>query len=91
MFVDISPNTNADFVVAGTFDEEPTTEEVNAAIVECIEGSEQEDEIVAQQMQQAFEMQNGKLDMKGGGTKKHEEEDDDDDDDPYNLWTEDSI
>jgi len=29
--------------------------EINASIVECIEGSEMEDEIVAQQMQTAFE------------------------------------
>jgi len=50
----------AEFEVAGTFATEPTLEQVHAAIVECLEGSEQEDEIVAQQMQQALE--NGQLD-----------------------------
>ena len=34
---------------------EPTQEDVNYAIVECLEGSEREDEIVAQQMQAALE------------------------------------
>ena len=38
-----------------TFDIEPTQEDVNYAIVECLEGSEREDEIVAQQMQAALE------------------------------------
>ncbi|CAB9499875.1 expressed unknown protein [Seminavis robusta] len=86
VFVDISPDTDADFVVAATFDEEPTVDEVNMSIVECIEGSESEDEIVAQQMQQAFESQNEKLevDMK-------EDDEDDEEDDWYNQWTEDSI
>ena len=41
--------------VAATFDSEPTQEDVNYAIVECLEGSEREDEIVAQQMQAALE------------------------------------
>lgn len=41
--------------VAATFDTEPTQEDVNYAIVECLEGSEQEDEIVAQQMQAALD------------------------------------
>ena len=78
--------------MAATFDEEPKSEDVNAAIVECIEGSEREDEIVAQQMQQALEMQNGKLDMNLSGSElSDEEEDDDEEDDWYNLWTEDSI
>lgn len=55
VFVDTSPDTDADFEVAATFDIEPTQEDVNYAIVECLEGSEQEDEIVAQQMQAALE------------------------------------
>ncbi|KAL9187761.1 hypothetical protein ACHAXT_006139 [Thalassiosira profunda] len=55
VFVDTSPDTDADFVVAATFDIEPTQEDVNYAIVECLEGSEREDEIVAQQMQAALE------------------------------------
>jgi hypothetical protein len=38
-----------------TFDIEPTQEDVNFAIVECLEGSEREDELVAQQMQAALE------------------------------------
>jgi len=55
VFVDTSPDTDADFEVAATFDIEPTQEDVNYAIVECLEGSEREDEIVAQQMQAALE------------------------------------
>ena len=38
-----------------TFDMEPNQEDVNYAFVECLEGSEREDEIVAQQMQAALE------------------------------------
>ncbi|CAB9516983.1 expressed unknown protein [Seminavis robusta] len=93
VFVDISPSTDADFVVAATFDDEPTTEEVNQSIVECIEGSEREDEIVAQQMHQALDMQNEKLDMdmKGDGSSDDKDDDDDEEDEWYNLWTEDSI
>ena len=55
VFVDTSPDTDADFEVAATFDIEPTQEDVNYAIVECLEGSEREDELVAQQMQAALE------------------------------------
>ncbi|KAL7533062.1 hypothetical protein ACHAWF_004323 [Thalassiosira exigua] len=55
VFVDTSPDTDADFEVAATFDIEPTSDDVNFAIVECLEGSEREDEIVAQQMQAALE------------------------------------
>jgi len=58
--VDTSPGTDADFEVAGTFAEEPTMEEINFSIVECLEGSEREDDIVAKQMQQALE--EGQLD-----------------------------
>jgi hypothetical protein len=43
------------FFFQQTFDAEPTQEDVNYAIVECLEGSEREDEIVAQQMQAALE------------------------------------
>jgi hypothetical protein len=64
LFVDTSPGTDADFEVAGTFVEEPTMEELNFAIVECLEGSEREDEIVAMQMQQALE--DGQLDEVSG-------------------------
>lgn len=46
--------------MAATFDEEPSQDDVNYAIVECLEGSEIEDELVAQQMQQALE--SGQLD-----------------------------
>lgn len=53
--MDTSPDTDADFEVAATFDTEPTQEDVNYAIVECLEGSEREDELVAQQMQAALE------------------------------------
>jgi hypothetical protein len=60
VFVDTAPESDTDFEVAATFDEEPGLEEINMAIVECLEGSEREDEIVAQQMQQALE--EGQLD-----------------------------
>lgn len=60
VFVDTSPDTDADFEVAATFDDEPTQDDVNFAIVECLEGSEMEDELVAQQMQLALEA--GQLD-----------------------------
>jgi hypothetical protein len=53
--VDTSPDTDADFEVAATFDECPSQDDINYAIVECLEGSEREDELVAQQMQQALE------------------------------------
>lgn len=56
VFVDTSPDTDADFEVAATFDTEPTQEDVNYVIVECLEGSEREDEIVAQQMQAALDL-----------------------------------
>lgn len=59
--MDTSPDTDADYTIADTFDEEPTQDDVNFAIVECLEGSEREDQIVAQQMQQALE--DGQLDQ----------------------------
>ena len=55
VFVDVSPDTDADFEVAATFDQEPSQEEVNYSIVECLEGSEREDELVAKQMQAALD------------------------------------
>lgn len=104
VFVDISPATDADFVVAATFDNEPGMEDVNSAIVECLEGSEREDEIVAQQMQEALDMdtkqlgpilnQNSIAENIIEGTEEDEDEDDDDDDeydDFYDLWNEDSV
>ncbi len=93
MFVDTSPDTNADFVVAATFIDEPTQEEVNMAIVECLEGSEREDELVAQQMQQALE--SGQLDrvadllQRLALTEDDEDEsadDDDEEDDDDDLF-----
>lgn len=47
--------TNVILCSLQTFDIEPTQEDVNFAIVECLEGSEREDELVAQQMQAALE------------------------------------
>ena len=55
VFVDTSPDTDADFEVAATFDSEPSQDDVNYSIVECLEGSEREDELVAQQMQAALD------------------------------------
>lgn len=79
---------------------------MNLSIVECLEGSEREDEIVAQQMQQALEA--GQLDrisdMIGealglgdsaiGGRDREEDGNDEDDDDPYSdfdMYEEDSV
>lgn len=97
VFVDTSPDTDADFEVAGTFADEPGPEQVNNAIVECLEGGELEDELVAQQMQQALEL--GQLDrisemLSSMGLEDfdEEDEDDDDDDDIYrNMFGEDSV
>jgi len=55
VFVDLAPDADVDFEVAATFDIEPTVEDVHQSIVECIEGSELEEELVAQQMQAALE------------------------------------
>lgn len=79
MFVDTSPGTDSDFEVAGTFADEPTMEEINFAIVECLEGSEREDEIVAKQMQEALD--EGQLDGVGGLIDELEIVDEDDRDD----------
>ncbi len=99
VFVDISPDTDTDFEVAATFDEEPSLEDINMAIVECLEGSEREDELVAQQMQQALE--GGQLDlvskMIGEVLEKLEDVDDreddanDDGDDDFDMFEEDSV
>ena len=79
MFVDTSPGTDSDFEVAGTFADEPTMEEINFAIVECLEGSEREDEIVAKQMQEALD--EGQLDGVGDLIDELEIVDEDDKDD----------
>jgi len=98
VFVDTSPDADADFEVAATFVEEPTQEDVNYAIIECLEGSEREDELVAQQMQEALE--SGQLtqisEMLGALERKEkngigEDEDDDDDDFYFDLFNEDSV
>eukprot|EP00536_Pseudo-nitzschia_multiseries_P001660 jgi/Psemu1/322181/estExt_fgenesh1_pg.C_210040 len=99
IFVDLSPNTNADFEVAATFDKEPTMDELNFAIVECLEGSEREDEIVAQQMQQALE--DGQLNQVSGmisdSLGKYFDDDDDgislddDEEDDFDMFEEDSV
>ena len=95
VFVDISPATDADFVVAATFDNEPGLDDVNCAIVECLEGSEREDEIVAQQMQQALDMNSNQLDQLMNQNVKEIDDDEQDDndeyDDFYDLWNEDSV
>ena len=101
MFVDTAPDADTDFEVAATFDQEPGLDEINMAIVECLEGSEREDEIVAQQMQQALE--EGQLDrvndLIGKVLDFDDEEDpiDDDDDDnnrnddDFDMFEEDSV
>jgi hypothetical protein len=94
IFVDTSPDdTTADFEVAAVFDTEPSTNEIHSAIVTCLEGSEQEDDIVAHQMQQALEA--GQLDRISeflAGIGDEDDLDDDDDDDPYeSFFGEDSV
>jgi hypothetical protein len=91
IFVDTSPDTDADFEVAATFEEAPTLDDINTAIIECLEGSEQEDEIVAQQMQQALE--SGQLDRVseilgdlGLDIFDDEDDEDEDGDDDDDLW-----
>ena len=97
VFVDISPDTDTDFEVAGTFDEEPSLEDINMAIVECLEGSEREDELVAQQMQQALE--GGQLDLVSkmigevleNDVDDREDDANDDGDDDFDMFEEDSV
>ena len=91
VFVDTSPDTDADFEVAATFDEYPSSDDINYAIVECLEGSEREDELVAQQMQEAIEsgQLNSISEMLGLSNidkKIGSEDDDEEDDDFYNDW-----
>ena len=99
VFVDTSPDSDADFEVAATFDESPSQEDVNYAIVECLEGSEREDELVAQQMQEALEsgqlndvsdmlgIPNIDIDMDAGLNL----EDDDGDDGDWDPWETDTV
>lgn len=96
VFVDISPDTDTDFEVAATFDQEPGLDEINMAIVECLEGSEREDELVAQQMQQALE--GGQLDrvsdMIGEVLENLYDAEDGEDDggaDDFDMFEEDSV
>ena len=107
IFVDTSPDSDADFEVAATFDECPTPDDVNYAIVECLEGSEREDELVAQQMQEALE--SGQLntvkDMLGlpiietdmdvaadaSDESDDEDDEDDNDEDDWHTWGTDTV
>ena len=93
VFVDTSPDTDADFEVAAIFADEPGLEQVNNAIIECLEGSELEDELVAQQMQQALEL--GQLDRISemlSSLGLEDFDDDEDDDDPYSdMFGEDTV
>jgi len=98
VFVDASASADADFEVAATFDEEPSLDSVNLAIRDFLMGSEQEDALVSQQMQQALEA--GQLDkiseMLGGmgiDISKDGEEGDDDDDfyGEFGNYSEDSV
>ena len=94
--MDTSPGTDADFEVAATFVEEPSIDELNTAIVECLEGSEREDEIVAQQMQQALE--EGQLDkvsdmIEEALENQSEEQDEDrkEEEDDFDAYEEDTV
>ncbi|GMI00670.1 hypothetical protein TrST_g8810 [Triparma strigata] len=60
VFVDTSPDEDADFEVAATFEVQPNQDEVNLAIVNCLQGSQEEDELVAKEMKEALEA--GQLD-----------------------------
>ena len=101
VFVDLSPGTDSDFEVAATFDKEPTIDEINLAIVECLEGSEREDEIVAHQMQQALEdgQHNQVSDMMSEIIDSHNVDNNEDDDtliddrdeDDFDMFEEDSV
>ena len=72
------------------FDEEPSSQDVNLSIVECLEGSEHEDELVARQMQDALE--SGQLDSVSRMLELMDEEEDDsdtesgDEDDEIDPW-----
>lgn len=102
VFVDTSPDTDADFEVAATFDECPSAHDVNYAIVECLEGSEREDELVAQQMQEAlesgqlntvsdmFRMPNINIDM-NIGLNFDDEDDESDDLNDWDPWETDTV
>ncbi len=85
IFVDTSPDTDADFEVAATFDTEPAMDEINKAIIECLEGSEQEDELVAKQMQEALEA--GQLDRVNEMLARMDE----DEDDEWRIFRTDSV
>lgn len=97
VFIDLSPDTDADYEVAATFDQEPSIDQINFAIVECLEGSEREDEIVAQQMQQALE--EGQLDKVSEMISNALGENDDEngmmnmyeEDDDFDMFDEDSV
>jgi len=103
IFVDTSPDSDADFEVAATFDECPTPEDVNYAIVECLEGSEREDELVAQQMQEALEagqlknvsdmlgLPHIQTDMDVGLNAEDEEDEDQGDEDDWHTWGTDTV
>jgi hypothetical protein len=97
VFVDLSPDTDADYEVAATFDEEPSLEQINFSIVECLEGSEIEDEIVAQQMQQALEegQLNKVSDMISDALGRYDDGEDDDtsddSDNDFDMFEEDSV
>lgn len=94
VFVDTSPDIDADFEIAAIFENEPSQEEVNYSIIECLEGSEKEDELVAQQMQKALEAgQLSKVSKMLGINYDYQprifnetDDDDDIDDDYYDFW-----
>lgn len=96
VFVDTSPDTDADFCIAGTFEAAPSLEEIQLSIIECLEGSEEQDNLVAQQMQQALEM--GQLDRVSeilseimGYDDMADDEGEDHLDDPWGLSDVDSV
>ena len=55
VFVDTSPDSDIDYEVAATFEKQPGQDDVNEAIVACLQGSQEEDELVAREMKEALE------------------------------------
>ena len=91
VFVDLAPDEDVDFEVAATFDEEPSPDDVHSSIIECIEGSEIEEELVAQQMQAALEA--GQLEkvserLKSFGTYETDEDNENEEEDEMESSTE---
>eukprot|EP00934_Nitzschia_sp_Nitz4_P002413 Nitzschia sp. Nitz4//scaffold33_size148984//91813//93410//NITZ4_002936-RA/size148984-snap-gene-0.9-mRNA-1//1//CDS//3329548451//2408//frame0 len=56
LFMDLTPSMGDCFEVVATFDTEPSEKDLDAAITECLEGSEREDAIVRQEMKKHVQL-----------------------------------